>query len=253
MAIYFGPASHGPGLLRLFETNPEPDRTVTKVRKAPPSTLLGQINDNDPTRMLYQGSNVFRPEAASAFVITFTVEGDRATRLSIVSPDGTMEGVRVDGEERDRSPDVPPDPSRSGALYDELARMDSVLFDAAFVTCDAAKINSLLNDDIEFYHDQTGFSSGQEVRRDFQRLTQNCPRDNGIARRLVVGSLQVYPMKDDYVIQMGAHRFVEEGRQTSTIARFVHLWQKKGKAWRLARVLSFDHRVEKSAASLNYD
>jgi hypothetical protein len=45
------------------------------------------------------------------------------------------------------------DPSRSGALYDELARMDSVLFDAAFVTCSAPRVNALFRDDIEFYHD----------------------------------------------------------------------------------------------------
>lgn len=71
------------------------------------------------------------------------------------------------------------DPSRSGALYDELARMDSVLFDAAFVTCSAPKVNSLFRDDIEFYHDQTGLSAGEKARADFRRLLRTAPAATG--------------------------------------------------------------------------
>jgi hypothetical protein len=138
-----------------------------------------------------------------------------------------------------------PDLSTSGALYDELARMDSILFDAAFVACDAQKTSSLFTDDVEFYHDRTGFESGQQVRETFQRLTRSCPRDRGITRELVEGSLQVYPMKDYGAVQMGVHRFVERGAPTSTVAKFVHLWQKKDGAWRISRVLSFDHRDAK--------
>ena len=93
--------------------------------------LMGQINDNDPTRMLYQGGTVFRPEAATVFVVTFTVEGDRATRLSVLSPEGTMSGVRLAGNSSD---DNAPVSATSGPLYDELARMDSLMFDASFVS-----------------------------------------------------------------------------------------------------------------------
>jgi hypothetical protein len=207
--------------------------------------LFGQIGGNAPTRMLYQGDNVFRPEAASAFVLTFVVEGDRATRLSIVSPEGTMEGRGIETEEQPAAAAVE-DPSRSGTLYEELARMDGLMFDAAFVTCEARRVNALLRDDIEFYHDQTGLRSGPEVREDFERLAKNCPRAAGIARRVVVGTLQVFPLKDGYAIQMGEHRFVNDAARTSTAARFVHLWQKIDGTWRLARVLSFDHHPEAS-------
>lgn len=140
------------------------------------------------------------------------------------------------------------DPSRTGALYDELARMDSLLFDAAFITCSAPRVNALLRDDIEFYHDQTGLSAGEKARADFQRLTENCPRGNGVVRELVDGSMQVFPMKDDYAIQMGSHRFVNERESSTTVAKFVHLWQKKDGAWKLIRVLSFDHRDQAAAA-----
>lgn len=133
------------------------------------------------------------------------------------------------------------DPSTSGPLYDELARMDSILFDAAFVTCDAAKTNALFTDDVEFYHDKTGLERGQQVRDSFKRLTASCPRDRGIRRELVAGSLRVYPIKDYGAVQMGIHRFIERGAPTYTVARFVTLWQSKDGGWIIPRVLSFDH------------
>jgi ketosteroid isomerase-like protein len=119
--------------------------------------------------------------------------------------------------------------------------MDSVLFDAAFVTCDVAKTSSFFTDDVEFYHDKTGLEKGQQVRDSFKRLTSSCPRGRGIRRELVSGTLRVYPIKDYGAVQMGEHRFVEGGAPTHTVARFVHLWQKKDGVWRISRVLSFDH------------
>jgi hypothetical protein len=124
------------------------------------------------------------------------------------------------------------DETSSGALYDELARLDSLLFDAFFVKCDAEKTNSFFTDDLEFYHDLTGLKSGQTARDAFKF----CPRDNGGTRVLVPGSLRVYPIKDYGAIQMGVHRFGQ------TEAKFVHLWRKKDGQWKITRVLSFDHR-----------
>lgn len=42
----------------------------------------------------------------------------------------------------------------------DLARMDAVLFDASFASCDAAKANAIFTDDVEFYHNESGFSVG---------------------------------------------------------------------------------------------
>ncbi|WP_454829423.1 nuclear transport factor 2 family protein [Pseudoxanthomonas wuyuanensis] len=129
------------------------------------------------------------------------------------------------------------DAARSGPLYDELARMDRELFNAAFVDCDQAKFGSLFTDDAEFYHDRTGASYGENVRK-----LQNCPRDNGVSRTLIPGSLQVYPIGGYGAVQMGRHTFAREGEQGAEIAQFVHLWNRKDGQWRLSRVLSFDHR-----------
>lgn len=143
---------------------------------------------------------------------------------------------------------APSDPATSGPLYDELARLDALLFDAGFVQCDAQKVQSFFSDDIEFYHDQTGFHAGQQVREDFERLAEDCPGKRGVTRELVEGTLQVYPISDYGAVQMGIHRFVERGAATSTVARFVNLWRKKDGEWRITRVLSFDHRPVDAAS-----
>jgi hypothetical protein len=38
------------------------------------------------------------------------------------------------------------------------------------------------------------------------------------------------------------HGFIEAGATSSTVAKFGHLWQGVDGAWRLARMLSFDHQ-----------
>lgn len=127
--------------------------------------------------------------------------------------------------------------ARSGPLHDELATMDARLFQAAFVTCDAAAFRALFTEDAEFYHDKTGASVG-----DAARTLKSCPRDNGVTRTLVPGSLEVYPMQGYGAVQMGRHVFARAGEPGAEEARFVHLWKREAAGWRLARVLSFDHR-----------
>jgi Domain of unknown function (DUF4440) len=129
------------------------------------------------------------------------------------------------------------DAARLGPLYDELAGMDAALFEAAFVSCDAGKFRALFTEDAEFYHDKTGASFGEAVK-----VMKSCPRDNGVTRTLVPGSLEVYPMQGYGAVQMGRHVFAKKGEPGSEEAKFVHLWKREAGGWRLARVLSFDHR-----------
>jgi hypothetical protein len=129
------------------------------------------------------------------------------------------------------------DTPRSGRLFDELAAMDRELFEAAFVNCDREKFRSLFTGDAEFYHDRDGAMTGPKVTE-----LRGCPRDEGVRRVLVEGSLEVYPIRDFGAIQIGRHTFTRDGEEGSEIAQFVHLWRYSGGQWRLARVLSFDHR-----------
>jgi hypothetical protein len=128
--------------------------------------------------------------------------------------------------------------ARSGPLFDALAAMDRELFDAAFASCDPAKFKALFIEDAEFYHDRDGARTGKAVTE----LT-NCPRDRGVRRILVEGSLEVYPIADFGAVQLGRHLFVTAGQPDVGIAKFVHLWRFRDGQWQLARVLSFDHRT----------
>jgi hypothetical protein len=137
---------------------------------------------------------------------------------------------------------------RSGELFDELARMDGILFDASFVSCDAAKANAVFADDVEFYHDKDGLSLGEQVRENTRRLTASCPGGHGVTRTIVPGSLRVYPIEGYGAVQMGVHRFDERGASTSALTKFVSVWRLQDGRWRLARVLSLDHRAVPSQA-----
>jgi hypothetical protein len=44
------------------------------------------------------------------------------------------------------------------------------------------KTNAMLADDVESYHDLTGFHIGGQVRADFERLELACPRTKGAWR-----------------------------------------------------------------------
>ena len=80
VANYRVTTPEGPMIFRIFE-----DAGVLK----------GVPGDDEPKRLLYQGENVFRPEGLPGFSITFTMEGAKATKFVVKSPEWTMEGVRV--------------------------------------------------------------------------------------------------------------------------------------------------------------
>lgn len=142
--------------------------------------------------------------------------------------------------------DAAPASDRSEALHDQLAHADSALFDALFARCDAERASALLATDVEFYDDRTGLSAGSDLRADFRRLTESCPAANGVRRILLPGSVEVHPIPGYGAVQTGVHHFVERNASTTTVARFVHVWQRIGDEWRLARIISI-HEIMDSA------
>lgn len=68
-------------LLRIFDEN-----GVLKAQS---------MHDKETRRLLYQGDDVFRPEGIPDFLITFVLEGGRATKFTARRPGGVMEGVRL--------------------------------------------------------------------------------------------------------------------------------------------------------------
>jgi hypothetical protein len=132
--------------------------------------------------------------------------------------------------------------SPPGELYRTIAALDTALFDA-YNTCDLDKFKNLLAADVEFYHDQGGLSVGAQTITD--QVKQNiCGKSR---RELVSGSLQVYPMHGYGAVEMGVHRFYppEKGSEATGEARFIHLWQNKDGAWKITRIISYDHNALK--------
>lgn len=231
------------GLYELRATTDEQGMPLRVYREA--DRLMGQIRANTPSVLEVLGDDRFRPVDSPEFTVTFRVVGDRAAGLVMEAPGMRWTGIRADGATADAPPApraAPPPPA--SPLDRELTRMDSLLFDAAFVACDTARVFALFTPDIEFYHDQTGAKRGQAVRDDFIRLIANCPRAAGVTRLLAAGSLQHFAIKDFGAMQMGEHRFEQVG-QPAVGARFVHLWTNRDGSWRVSRIYSVDHAVTK--------
>jgi len=127
----------------------------------------------------------------------------------------------------------------SQQLYDEIKRMDAVLSDA-FDSHDIGKLKVLFAEDLEFYQDNEGLARYEQTVKDFESLFA---QGNKMRRKLVEGSLEVYPIKDYGAIEMGAHQFchLENGKEECGTFRFVHLWRRGDGAWKISRVVSYAH------------
>ncbi len=135
----------------------------------------------------------------------------------------------------------PPDPAVQAELFRTISSLDSAFFDA-YNRCDLEKIGSLLTEDLEFYHDQTGLSRSRQASVD--AVKQNiCGK---VRRELVAGTLEVYQLKGYGAVEIGEHRFCDSRKyekcgEDSGVARFVMLWQNKDGVWQISRVISYDH------------
>jgi hypothetical protein len=121
-----------------------------------------------------------------------------------------------------------------------LAAQDAALFDS-FNRCDLEKFATFFVEDVEFYHDKGGVTL---TRKSLVESVKNniCGK---VRREVVSESLEVYPIAGFGAVQMGSHRFYElsakPGSGPAGEARFVHLWQYKDGAWKITRVISYDH------------
>lgn len=139
--------------------------------------------------------------------------------------------------------------SSDSDLFRTLKALDDVLFEQSFNRCEYSVLEDIVSDDFEFYHDSGGFENSKAsfIETVEKNICSN-PAQKPI-RKLVAGSLEVFPLYQDGAlygaIQRGEHEFYirESGkplRHTST-ARFTHVWIREGDAWLLKRVLSYDH------------
>lgn len=138
-------------------------------------------------------------------------------------------------------------------LFQTLKAKDSLLFDRAFNHCETQFLESLVSENFEFYHDQSGITPS---KADFLKVMREgiCrPNNPNPSRReLLPESLVVFPLYNNGVlygaIQKGEHRFFQmrsDGKETyGSTANFTHLWIKENDGWKLARVLSYNHHSD---------
>ena len=128
----------------------------------------------------------------------------------------------------------------SQAVLDQTIRsLDTALF-TAYNTCNLPAFSALVADDVEFYHDHGGITLGNAA------LTESIKKNicGRVTRQLTPGSLRVFHMDNLGAIEIGTHRFFENGNPVATgEAEFTMLWLYKDGAWKLSRVLSYDHHA----------
>jgi hypothetical protein len=143
-------------------------------------------------------------------------------------------------------------------LFETMQALDTQLFEAAN-HCDYEKLNAMVDENLEFYHDLGGLMLGKQAFLDSIK-NNTC---GVMVRELVPATLEVYPVKDYGAIEMGVHRFHHPGhekefptaRQLGMTrfldpgatewpvgqAKFLHIWRLNDGNWKLARVVSYGH------------
>jgi Domain of unknown function (DUF4440) len=124
-------------------------------------------------------------------------------------------------------------------LYNTIARMDSILFDA-FNNRKLDVLKTLFTEDLEFYHDKSGRTNYEQNMEAFKKTAS---QNTDLKRELIPGSLEVYPVKEYGAMQIGRHRFchTENGKPDCGTFKFVHIWKKINNEWKISRVISYDH------------
>ncbi len=126
-------------------------------------------------------------------------------------------------------------------LYDTIAKMDSLMFEA-FNTHDADKLQTYFSEDLEFYHDKGGLTNFELTMENFRTLFDR-NKTTGLRRDLVKGSLEIYPLKNYGAVETCVHRFChkENGKDDCGSFKNIMIWQNKNGLWKVTRVISYDH------------
>jgi len=129
---------------------------------------------------------------------------------------------------------IPYQPSNI-TLQNEIIKMDSIFFNA-YNTCDLKTQKTILNDDIEFFHDKGGLSTSK--KEILEGIKKNiCGK---VTRTLIKGSIEVYPIKDYGAVQIGYHKFFnnKEPNEKSIPVKFITIWKKQDTTWKMTRIIS---------------
>jgi Domain of unknown function (DUF4440) len=123
------------------------------------------------------------------------------------------------------------------------------LFWNAYNSCDIATFKEFITDDVEFYHDKGGITSGAA---DLAASIKNNLCSNSeyhLRREVVSGTVKIFPLQKGGIIYgaifSGEHYFYltekDKKERRDGWAKFTHLWILTEGVWKMSRILSYDH------------
>lgn len=123
-------------------------------------------------------------------------------------------------------------------------------FWAAYNRCDVAGMDRMFTDDVEFYHDKGGPTSGLATLSANVKKGMCGTPGYKLRREALPGTVQVFPMHSNGTVYgaliSGEHIFyVTDGGKPEYLdghARFTQLWVLQEGDWKMSRVLSYDHK-----------
>jgi len=129
--------------------------------------------------------------------------------------------------------------ARSGELYNEIRQQDSLLF-VAFNSRNLQELGMFFDQGLELFQDNAGVRNYSQAMAGFSGIFK---QGFVLTRKLVPGSLEVYPIKDYGAIETGRHTFshMENGKEIVGTFKFLHIWQKKDGVWKITRIVTYDH------------
>lgn len=121
------------------------------------------------------------------------------------------------------------------SLYDSIVMMDS-RWEDAYNNCKLDVMEEVISEDIEFYHDQAGYSTSKP-----QLLT--AVRENicgKVTRMLKPESIEVHEIPGYGAVQMGLHGFRNAAEPNAPVhySKFIHIWKRVHGKWQMTRVIS---------------
>lgn len=145
---------------------------------------------------------------------------------------------------------TPGAPPASPELIATLLEKDRQLFEAVF-GCKLDLLASLIADDFEFVHDKWGQTADSGAKF-MQGMRDNCEaqktgRNFRARRELIEGTMTVHVLNGYGAMQMGEHRFFAlrpgQADRLTESGKFIDVWRQIDGEWKLARVISYDHRL----------
>ena len=127
----------------------------------------------------------------------------------------------------------------STALFNQIANLDSVLFDA-FNNQRMDIFKPMFTNDLEWFQDNEGLLSSETV---FKNFGNSFKKEFKLSRKLVPGSLEVYPLKNYGAMEIGLHQFrhIENGKEEVGTFKFLMIWKQEKDIWKISRVVSYNH------------